>query len=132
MLRLIFSHICTSEMPIFIKYIPKQNIPITTTAEHFNNPIKIYVYEMSKTEIDDPMRGCETCRKTFRDHTLSFRKNYIPTQKINIQSATDKSTKRINNILHNIEKMKKGSARKYQIRGYYEYKQKNFTSTCKK
>lgn len=42
---------------------------------------------------------------------------------IYIQNATDKLTKRINNILSNIKKMKKSSTKKYQIRGYYEYKQ---------
>lgn len=100
-----------------------------TTIEHFNNPIKISVYEMAKTEIDDPMCACETCRRRFKDYNLRFRKNYTPTQKINyndflnIQNATDKLTKRINNILSNIKKMKKGSTKKYQIRGYYEYKQ---------
>jgi hypothetical protein len=84
---------------------------------------------MAKTEIDDPMCACETCRKQFKDYNLRFRKNYTPTQKINyndflnIKNATDKSTKRINNILSNIKKMKKGSTKKYQIRGYYEYKQ---------
>jgi hypothetical protein len=84
---------------------------------------------MSKTELDNPMCGCEICRKSFKEHNFRFRENYTPIQKINCdnflnkQDAIDKSTKRINNILHNIEKMKKGSTQKYQIRGYYEYKQ---------
>lgn len=95
----------------------------------FNNPIKVSTYSMAKTEIDDPMCACNICRKQFREYN-SLHKTPIAkpidldcNKFLHTSRAIEKSTHRINEILKHIENMKTGSHKKYQVRGYHEYKQ---------
>lgn len=100
-----------------------------STMKLFNNEINVSTYKMAKTKIDDPMCACEICGKQFREYNFLHRTkiteprgiNY--TDFLNIPRATEKSTKRIDNILRSVEKAKIGSHKKYQVKGYHEYKQ---------
>ena len=100
-----------------------------STIKLFNNEIKISTYKMAKTDLDDPMCACEVCKKQFRKYNFLHRTTCRKpteidyTNFLHIPEATNKSTKRIDNILHSIEKAKFGSHKKYQVKGYYEYKQ---------
>jgi hypothetical protein len=100
-----------------------------STIKLFNNEIKASTYKMAKTELDDPMCACEICGKQFREYNFLHRTQITEPSGINyadllnIPRATEKSTKRIDNILHSIEKAKIGSHKKYQVKGYYEYKE---------
>lgn len=53
-----------------------------------------------------------------------FNGNQIDTSHLyyNFHNAYDKSFRRINNIISQINNKKNGIVKKYQIRGYYEYK----------
>lgn len=92
------------------------------------NKININQYEMTTTDYIDPMCGCEICKKGFKEKNIKNRREYIPNNDIDYDEilkkykANIKSGKRLKRIIDNIKKLKKGSVRKYQVSGYYEYK----------
>lgn len=57
--------------------------------------------------------------------TYNYNNNNIIDAKqlyLNLSNAYEKSSKRINNIIGQINNKKNGNVKKYQVRGYYEYK----------
>ena len=65
--------------------------------------------------------------KSLMRRTLTYdyyNRNIIHTNHLyyNFHDAYDKSSRRINNIINQINNKKNGIVKKYQIRGYYEYK----------
>jgi len=56
--------------------------------------------------------------------TYNYNNNIIDTKQLylNLSKAYEKSSKRINNVIGQINNKKNGNVKKYQVRRYYEYK----------